>query len=104
MQNEGRRGPICGHLFILFAWTRLVVDGPDTQCAKDCGPRKRTGNRTRMTVFTPAPADQAVFKDRALFFLISTGEESSQPTKHANKIIISIFLIMRPTILFDIST
>ncbi len=61
MQNEGRREPICGHLLILFAWTRLVVDGPDTQCAKDCGPRKCTGNCTRMTVFTPAPAGQAVF-------------------------------------------
>jgi len=30
-----------------------------------------------------------LFKDNALFF--STGEEFSQPSKHANKIIISIF-------------
>jgi len=37
------------------------------------------------------------FKDRALFFLM--GEESSQPTKKANKIIILIFLFMKATIL-----
>ncbi len=54
----------------------------------------------RMLAFTPAYAAIAVFlKDHALFFFFSTGEESSQPTKHANKITISIFLIMKATIL-----
>jgi len=38
-----------------------------------------------------------LFKDRAL--VVSMGEESSQPTKHANKIIISIFIIVKATIL-----
>ncbi len=37
-----------------------------------------------------------VFKYHALFFWISTGEESSQPTKRANKIIKSIFWLWRP--------
>ncbi len=37
--------------------------------------------------------------DCALIFKISIGEESSQPTKHANKIISSIFLIMMDAIL-----
>jgi len=32
-----------------------------------------------------------VFTDNANFFLISTGEESSQPTKNAKKIGINIF-------------
>jgi len=36
---------------------------------------------------------QAVLKDCAFF---STGEESSKPTKDANKIIISTFLLWRP--------
>jgi len=36
------------------------------------------------------------FKDCALFFF-STDEESSQPTKHDYKIIISMFLIMKAT-------
>jgi len=31
---------------------------------------------------------QAVFRDRALIFLIATCEESSQGTKHENKIFI----------------
>ncbi len=35
----------------------------------------------------------------ALIFLISKVEESRQPTKNANKIILSIFLIMKATIL-----
>jgi len=53
-----------------------------------------------MPVFMTAQAAQAVFKDLALiFFQISTGEESIQPTKHANKIITLIFLIMKATIL-----
>ncbi len=39
---------------------------------------------------------QAVCKDYALFF--STGEESSQPNQHANKIIISIFLTIKTKI------
>jgi len=39
-------------------------------------------------------------KDRTfIFFLIFMGEKLSQPTKHANKIIILIFLIMKATIL-----
>ncbi len=39
------------------------------------------------------------FKDRALIFLNFYGEESSQPTNHAHKIIISLFLIMKAAIL-----
>ncbi len=59
-------------------------------------------------VFTPAHAGihtspsintSRFFKDGALLFLISRGEQLSQPTMHANKIIISIFLIVKATIL-----
>ncbi len=57
------------------------------KCAKDCGPHQHTPNCSRMLVFLPA------HKDHAYFFLISTSEELSQPTKLANKIIISIILI-----------
>jgi len=42
-------------------------------------------------MWMPAQAAQVVFKDRAFSFKISMGEELSQPTKHAIKIIISIF-------------
>jgi hypothetical protein len=66
-----------------------------TQCSQDCGPRKHTRSRTCIPVFTPAQEKpKQFFKD--MFF--STGEESSQPTKHENKIIIFIFLIMKATI------
>jgi len=47
-----------------------------------------------MQVLTPA---QEGFQWLCLnFFLISTGKESSQPTKHANKIIVLIFWLWRP--------
>ncbi len=40
------------------------------------------------------------FNRRALFFFeISTVEESSQPTEHSNKILVSIFLTVKATIL-----
>jgi len=43
---------------------------------------------------------QAVFlKMMPYFFKISAGEELSQPIKRANEIIISIFFIMKATIL-----
>jgi len=45
-------------------------------------------------VFTSASINpSSLLKIVALFFSISTGEESSQPTKYANKIITSIFLV-----------
>ncbi len=46
-------------------------------------------------MWMPAKAAQVVFKDRALSFKIYMGEELSQPTKHAIKIIISIFWLWR---------
>ncbi len=53
------------------------------------GMRANTGARANSGFYVGFYATQAVFKDHALFF--STGEELSQPTKHANEIIISIF-------------
>jgi len=42
----------------------------------------------------------AVFSDSCLnFFEIFTVEELSQPTKHANKILVSIYLTVKATIL-----
>ncbi len=66
------------------------------QCAKDCGPCKRSHNHTPMPVFAPA---QAIFKDSVLIFL-NYLEGRIKPTmqKHANKIIIPIFLIMKDTL------
>jgi len=48
----------------------------------------------------PKHKSKEFFKDHAIFlFIFSTGEESSQPTKDANKIIISIFWTMNANIL-----
>jgi hypothetical protein len=68
-----------------------------TKCAKDCGPHNHAckNGRSSLCCFYAA---QEVFKDGALIFF-STGEELSQPNKLANKIIISIFLTVRATIL-----
>ncbi len=49
-----------------------------------------------MTVFTPRASPSRFLKILPSFFLISTGEELSRATKHANKIIISIFWLWRP--------
>ncbi len=71
---------------------KTVVVHFHTRCVKDCG------LRTLMLVFMPA---QAFLKDHSsVFILISAGDESSKPTKHANKIIILIFLIMKATNLY----
>ncbi len=67
-------------------------------------------NYKMLKVFTPAQAvffkmmpyffkSCPIFLNDALFFKICIGEELSQPTKHANKIIMSVFLIMKATIL-----
>ncbi len=42
---------------------------------------------------------KSYFNVHALFFLISTVKELTQPTKHANKNLVSIFLTMKATIL-----
>jgi len=70
------------------------------------GPRKRTCNGTRtctcMGIIHANPStswSSFLLEIVPSFFKISMGEEWSQPTKHANKIIISIFFIMKSTIL-----
>jgi len=67
------------------------------QCAKDCGPHKCThiyanpSNPSRPSSFIKIFPE---FKKK-----ISMVEELSEPTKHANRITIPIFLIMKATIL-----
>jgi len=68
------------------------------QCTKDCGPRKLTRNRMCMWVFAQPNQPNQFFYDRAIIIFL-TCEESGQPTIHANKIFISIFLTVKATIL-----
>jgi hypothetical protein len=80
----------------------LVLYFMTYRCAKDCGPCKcmcvcncACAYEGYAGIHTSKHKLQQFFKDHALIFFfnfqISTGEESNQPTKHANKIIIPIF-------------
>jgi len=67
-----------------------------TQCAKDCGSPNHVCKYKRTLVFMQLKL--YYFNVCALIFF--TVEESSQPTKDANKILQSIFLALKATI-FD---
>ncbi len=69
-----------------------------TPYVKDCGPHSRALKYKPACVCKPTQL-KPYFNICAIIFLISTDEESSQPTKHANKILVLIFLTMRATIL-----
>ncbi len=66
-----------------------------TLCAKDCGPHKRAHALACGCRYScqPKQKPKQFFKRFCLNFFNFYSEELSQPTKHANKIIISIFLI-----------
>ncbi len=84
-----------GKFVIRVKWFDKIDPKCPTQCAKDCGLCKSTCSALvrAIQVFTPV---QAVFLKIVPYFFISIGEELSQPTKHANKIIVSIFWLWRP--------
>jgi len=72
---------------------RGTYSNDSSKCAKDCGPHKRRciGLCLGHAFIHASPSRLCL-----IFFWISTGEELSQPTKHANKIIILIFWLWRP--------
>jgi len=106
--NERISWPQMSFYYANFYISRMINTLLSTQCAKDCGPFKHTCMHTCicMSLYTPALAgihvSQSILNKPKVFFqffLNSMCEESSQPTKHANKIIIPIFLTIKATIL-----
>jgi len=84
----------------LERWNYYIIEINPTQCAKDCGPHNtlhaNTGVHALMSVFMQL---KLYFNVCALIFLISEVKGLTRPTKHANKIIILIFLTVMATIL-----
>jgi len=58
-------------------------------CLRLLGHAACTGHAGIHTI--PSKVMQSLKDCALIFFLISTGEESNQPTKHSNKITITIF-------------
>jgi hypothetical protein len=71
-----------------------------TQCAKDCDPHKHAFIYKCVRLHWFLHSSRYILAFVAYFLLISTVEELTQPTKHANKILVPIFLTMKAAI-FD---
>ncbi len=69
---------------------------PPTQCAKDCGPYVR---HLSICICVLTCSSSCILTVVPYFFEISTFEDSSQPTKHVDTILKSIFFTQKATIL-----